>query len=56
MLERCHRCIKTSLGSRFLRGYHVYLSWGQKCNVMMSVYFETTFPIKRGGFVYFGEI
>ena len=35
---------------------HVYTSWVQKRNFMMSVYCEATFPIKRGGFIYLSEI
>ena len=30
--------------------HHVYLSWVQKCNFMMSMHFEATFRIKRVGF------
>ena len=30
----------------FARIHHIYLSWMQKHNFVMSVYFEATFPIK----------
>ena len=29
---------------------------GAKCDSVTSVYFADTFPIKKGGFVYSGEI
>ena len=35
---------------------YVHLSWVHKCNLVMSVYFEATSPIKGVGFVYFDEI
>ena len=36
--------------------HHVYLSWVQKHNFMMSVYFKGTFPIKGLGLVIWRDL
>ena len=32
--------------------HHVHLSWVQKCNAVMSVDYEVTLSIKRGGVLF----